>query len=133
MVPDVVLLLGVLGVIASAVALHLFWVAPNHDNDWLLITARRFVAGEAPMTPEEKSLSEARQALVEQQAVFSEESPTIKALRVRVATLETQIRSAGTVWCCRSFTLARCLVGAEACSSPRCWGRQSAGAVASLR
>jgi len=61
------------------------------------LQSRRFVAGEAPMTPEEKSLSEARQALVEQQAVFSEESPTIKALRARVATLETQIRSAGTV------------------------------------
>jgi uncharacterized protein involved in exopolysaccharide biosynthesis len=61
------------------------------------LQSRRFVVGDTSMTPEEKSLADARQALVEQQAVFSEDSPTIKTLRARIAALENQVRTSGTI------------------------------------
>ena len=32
-------------VISAAFALHVLWFAPNYDVDWLLIAARRMLAG----------------------------------------------------------------------------------------
>lgn len=61
------------------------------------LQSHRFVAGDTPVTPEEKSLADARQALVQQQAVFSEDSPTIKTLRSRIAALEQQVRANRTI------------------------------------
>ena len=47
----------------------------------------------APTTPEERALSDLRQALAQQLALFSESSPTIKVLRARIAALEAQATS----------------------------------------
>jgi uncharacterized protein involved in exopolysaccharide biosynthesis len=52
----------------------------------------RSIAG--PATPEQKMLDDLQQALVQQLAVFSETSPGIKALRARIAALETATRTA---------------------------------------
>jgi succinoglycan biosynthesis transport protein ExoP len=60
------------------------------------LQTRHYVAGATPSTPEEKSLDDVRQALAGQLAVFNENSPAIKALRARIAALETQISTRRT-------------------------------------
>ncbi|MBW4656740.1 MAG: hypothetical protein KME20_27395 [Kaiparowitsia implicata GSE-PSE-MK54-09C] len=44
-----------------------------------------------PLTPTEQSLLALRQSLFQQQALFSDDSPTITALRARIATLESEV------------------------------------------
>lgn len=55
------------------------------------LQVRPFEINAAPVTLEEQSLHALRQSLTQQQALFSEESPTIKALRSRIAALESII------------------------------------------
>jgi uncharacterized protein involved in exopolysaccharide biosynthesis len=50
-------------------------------------------AGQAPATPEEKTLADLREALSQQSLVFSPDSPTIKALRSRIDTVTEAMRS----------------------------------------
>ena len=50
--------------------------------------ARPLDVSAAALSPEEQSLQGLRQSLSQQQALFSEDSPTISALRSRIATLE---------------------------------------------
>lgn len=42
---DALTIAAVVAVIASALVLHVLWFAPNYDVDWLLIAARRMLAG----------------------------------------------------------------------------------------
>lgn len=55
------------------------------------LQVRPFEINAAPVTLEEQRLQALRQSLAEQQALFSEQSPTIKALRDRIAALEGNI------------------------------------------
>lgn len=55
------------------------------------LQSRPLDATATPTTPEEQSLQALRQSLTQQQALFSEDSPTITALRDRIATLERAI------------------------------------------
>jgi uncharacterized protein involved in exopolysaccharide biosynthesis len=43
------------------------------------------------MTPEQQSLQELRQSLVQQRGLFSDDSPTVSAIRARIASLEQDI------------------------------------------
>lgn len=42
---DALTIAAIVCVIGSALMLHVFWFAPNYDVDWLLIAARRMLAG----------------------------------------------------------------------------------------
>jgi len=42
---DALTIAAIVCVVASALVLHVFWFAPNYDVDWLLIAARRMLAG----------------------------------------------------------------------------------------
>jgi uncharacterized protein involved in exopolysaccharide biosynthesis len=55
------------------------------------LQVRPFEINVAPVTLEEQNLQALRQSLAQQQALFSEGSPTIKALRSRIAALESVI------------------------------------------
>ncbi|HEV7718493.1 MAG TPA: Wzz/FepE/Etk N-terminal domain-containing protein [Arsenicitalea sp.] len=49
-------------------------------------------SSEGPVSPEQKTLDDLQQSLVQQLATFSESSPAIKALRARIAALQAQTR-----------------------------------------
>jgi succinoglycan biosynthesis transport protein ExoP len=51
---------------------------------------------DGPATPEQKSLDQLQQVLVEQLAIFSEDSPGIKALRARITALQADVRAKPT-------------------------------------
>ena len=42
---DAFAVVGCVGIVGAAVALHVLWLLPNHDNAWYLIAARRMLAG----------------------------------------------------------------------------------------
>jgi polysaccharide chain length determinant protein (PEP-CTERM system associated) len=50
-------------------------------------------SSDGPVTPEQKTLDDLQQSLVQQLATFSESSPGIKALRARIAALQAQTRA----------------------------------------
>ncbi len=55
------------------------------------LKSRPLAARAVPVTPEEKALDDLRTALATQLETFSEASPTIVAIRARIAALESQI------------------------------------------
>lgn len=60
------------------------------------LEAGQLSAGEAPQTPEQKTLADLRQALSQQSLVFSPDSPTIKALQGRIDALAAQVGAAAS-------------------------------------
>jgi succinoglycan biosynthesis transport protein ExoP len=61
------------------------------------LQTRQPIPGVVASSPESRSLDDLRQALGTQLALFSEDSPTIKALRARIAAVTAQVRIQQTV------------------------------------